>query len=109
MKYLVIFSTVPDHETGLKISENLIKEKLAACCNLVPGLLSVFSWKGKIQHDSEELLIIKSTEKEYEAIEKRIKDLHPYQIPEIIALPLARGSDSYLNWINQETGVADVN
>ncbi len=107
MKYLAIFCTVPDRETGLKISETLVKERLAACSNLLPGILSVYSWQGEIQHESEELMIIKSTEKQYEAIEKRIKALHPYQTPEIIALQLVRGSDSYLKWINQETGVAD--
>lgn len=98
---IVIFCTVPNRETALKISQPIIEEKLAACVNIVPSLISIYKWKGKIAQDSEELLIIKTTQQKFNVLETRIKQLHPYEVPEIIALPIVIGSDKYLNWVEE--------
>jgi periplasmic divalent cation tolerance protein len=100
-KFIIIYCTVPDQQTAETISENLVKEKLAACCNIVSGLKSVYRWEKKIQSADELLLIIKSRSSLYSEIETRIKDLHPYTVPEIIALPLINGSVEYLNWMDE--------
>ena len=98
-KYIAIFCTVPDETTGVKIGEDLVGSSLAACVNIVPGLTSIYSWQGKIERDNELLLIIKSTNSDYQRLEKRIKELHPYDVPEIIVIDIADGSSDYLNWI----------
>lgn len=100
---LVILCTVPDLETARKIALALVEERLAACVNIVPGLASVYRWQDKIVEDSELLLVIKSTEEKYRGLEARIQSLHPYSVPEIIALPINQGSKAYLGWIAQST------
>jgi periplasmic divalent cation tolerance protein len=100
-KFIILYCTVPDKDTAEMISENLVKEKLAACCNIVSGLKSVYRWEKKVQSDNELLLIIKTRSSLYSEIETRIKDLHPYTVPEIIALPLINGSVEYLNWMDE--------
>lgn len=100
-EYLVILCTVPDEETALKISRALVDEKLSACCNIVPGLRSIYFWQGKICDDSEMLLIIKSRQDVCPTLQKKIRELHPYEIPEIIALPIRMGSLDYLKWMDE--------
>lgn len=100
-KFLAVFCTLPETNIAKKMAEVFVREKLAACCNIVPNLISVYTWKEQIQHDSEVLMIIKTKQSMYEQLEERILELHPYEIPEIIALKIERGSESYLNWINQ--------
>ncbi len=102
--FLMILCTAPDMESAEKISTALVAEKLAACCNIVPGLKSIYSWKGEIQKDAEYLIIIKTTRSVYEELEKRIVSLHPYEVPEVIALPVELGNMNYLNWIGQNVG-----
>jgi len=96
---LVTLCTVPDRATGEKIARALVEERLAACVNLVPGLSSTYRWEGKIVTEAECLLIIKTSSARLEDLMQRIKSLHPYELPEIIALPITAGSDEYLNWI----------
>ena len=100
-KFIILYCTVPDQHTAETISENLVKDKLAACCNIVPGLKSIYRWEKKVQSDDELLLIIKTRFTLYSEIETRINDLHPYTVPEIIALPLINGSVEYLNWMDE--------
>jgi len=100
-KFIILYCTVPDQQTAEMISKNLVEEKLAACCNIVPGLKSVYRWEQKIQTDDELLLIIKTRSTLYAEVETQIKDLHPYTVPEIIALPLINGSVEYLNWMDE--------
>ncbi len=99
--YYTVFCTVPDRGQAEKIAKQLVKEKLAACCNIVPGLTSVYRWQGEIQQDAELLLILKTTAAAMPALEKRIKELHSYEVPEIIALPILTGNSDYLNWIEE--------
>jgi len=102
--YLTVFCTVPDLETARRIAHTVVHEGLAACVNLLPGLTSVYRWQGQVEESSELLLIIKTRQERFEALEERIQALHPYQVPEIIALAIKRGSVSYLDWISENTG-----
>lgn len=96
----LIYCTCPDMETAERIAGHLITEKLAACVNILPGVHSVYAWQGQIEAAREHLLLIKSPQARYDAIEAAIKTLHPYQLPEIIAVAIERGSAEYLNWID---------
>lgn len=97
--FATIFCTVPDQATAEKISLNLVSSHLAACCNIVSGVESVYYWEGKVCRDGELLLIIKSTQDKFEKIKEKIIELHPYEVPEVIALPIINGNESYLKWI----------
>lgn len=103
-EYLLVLSTCPGSISAKKIAQDLVSEKLAACVNIVPGVQSFFSWVGKVDKANELLLVIKTTTNEYEALEKRLNKLHPYELPEIIAVPILTGSAEYLNWISTNTG-----
>ncbi len=105
MEYCVILVTVPNQELGERIARVLVEGKLAACVNRVPGLISIYSWQGKVEQDSEELLIIKTRRNLIEAVSKKVKELHAYEVPEVIALPIIGGSPDYCNWIGKETVV----
>lgn len=101
---LLIFCTCPDQAIAERIAETVVRERLAACVNLVPGLTSIYRWEGKIQRDTELLLLVKTRAAVYPLLEARIRELHPYQVPEIIALPIQTGSATYLDWIADNTG-----
>ena len=101
MGYIVVFVTCPDKSVAEKIADGLIKEKLAACVNITGEVNSVYFWKGNIEKDQEYLMIIKTTEELFEKLEKFIKDSHPYTVPEIIGMPIIKGSKEYLDWIDQ--------
>ena len=104
-KSIIVYCTVPSPELAEQIAVKLIQHKIAACCNIIPGLTSIYSWEGKIEKDSELLLMIKSTEENYKKIENEIINLHSYEVPEIISLEINEGSREYLNWIHQNTKV----
>ncbi len=95
--------TVPDAETGQRLARALVEEGLAACVNRVPGLRSVYRWQGAVQEDAEELLIAKTRSDLVPALAKRVSALHPYDLPEVIALPLVGGSAAYLDWLRTES------
>ena len=99
--HTVIFVTVPDKKQARQVANKLIKTKLAACVNIIPGVESLFSWKGKIDSAKELLLIIKSEKSKLPKIIKTVKSLHSYEVPEIIALPIIAGNKEYLRWIDE--------
>ncbi len=101
---LVVYCTCPDPATAERIAETVVDERLAACVNIAPGLTSIYRWQGRIQRDAEVLLIIKTRSTVYPLLEGRIRELHPYEVPEIIALPIQAGSATYLDWIVESTG-----
>lgn len=103
-KYIVILCTVPKKEVGVQIAEKLVNEKLVACVNVTGEITSIYRWKGNINGDSEHLLIIKSKAKLFDKIRAAIALIHPYKVPEIIALPIVKGSKMYLDWIGESTG-----
>jgi|SRR5579863_3526281 len=100
---LVTLCTVPDRESGERIALALVEEHLAACVNLVPGLTSFYRWQGKLEKTPECLLVIKTTSARFEAVKNRIKSLHTYDTPEIIALPISAGDGDYLKWLTENT------
>ncbi|MGD8615443.1 MAG: divalent-cation tolerance protein CutA [Gammaproteobacteria bacterium] len=98
-KILIIFCTAPDSDTGRRIAEELVEYRLAACVNLLPGIESVYRWQGEVQRDSEVLLLIKARASDYAEVEAAIMALHPYELPEIVAVPLSGGLPAYLDWV----------
>jgi periplasmic divalent cation tolerance protein len=101
---LVVLVTAPSAEKAAELARTLVEERLAACGNVVPGLRSIYRWEGKVHDDAEALLLLKTTRARFEALRDRVLALHPYQVPEVIALPVEAGSAPYLAWIAGETG-----
>jgi periplasmic divalent cation tolerance protein len=95
----LIFSTCPDMATAERIAEALVHERLAACASLLPGITSIYRWEGQIQRDPEVLLLMKTTTERVAALSERLRALHPYAIPEIIAVPVTEGLPDYLSWV----------
>jgi periplasmic divalent cation tolerance protein len=100
---LVILVTTANQKEAIRISEEVVNAKLAACANVVPGIQSIYRWKGKVVKEQEALLILKSTKHRYSALEKAIKAMHTYETPEIIALSVKKGLDRYIGWVCGET------
>jgi periplasmic divalent cation tolerance protein len=96
---LVVLSTFASAEQAVAIARTLVGEQLAACVNLVPGVRSVYRWQGDVHEDLEHLAVMKTTRDRFEALAARLAELHPYEVPEIIALPLAAGHAPYLAWL----------
>jgi periplasmic divalent cation tolerance protein len=96
---LLVLCTCPGESVALELARTLVREHLAACVNRVPGVTSVYEWQGRLCEDAEQLLMIKTTPACYPALEMRLKTLHPYEIPEIIAIPVVTGSRAYLDWL----------
>lgn len=96
----LILCTCPDAESAEKLANMLITEQLAACVNILPGVKSVYEWQGRVETAHEHLLLIKTHQLRFPAVEAAIKKLHPYELPEIIALGIDNGSAEYLKWIN---------
>ncbi len=97
-----MFSTFPDADTAARIARALVEEQLAACVNVVPAVRSIYRWEGKVCDEAETLAVIKTTAERYAALAARITELHPYQVPEVIALPLADGHPPYLAWLAEQ-------
>ncbi len=100
---LVVLVTTPTPERAAEIARALVEERLAACGNVVPGLRSVYRWEGKVHEDAEALLVLKTTRARFEALRDRVLALHPYELPEVVALPVEAGSAPYLAWIAEST------
>ena len=95
----LVFCTCPDQETAARIAERLVGERLAACVNLLPGLTSIYRWQGAIERETEVLLLIKTVAGRLPALTETLRGLHPYAVPEIIALPITAGLPDYLTWV----------
>jgi periplasmic divalent cation tolerance protein len=96
---LVVLSTFPDADQAAQIARVLVDDQLAACVNLITGVRSIYRWQGAVADAAEVLAIIKTTAERYPALSARLAELHPYEVPEIIALPLAEGHPPYLAWL----------
>lgn len=96
---LLCYCSCPDAASARHIAETLVGEHLAACVNRVPGISSTYRWQGAVTTDSEELLLIKTTAACFDAVRARVRELHPYDLPELIAVPVERGHEAYLDWV----------
>lgn len=104
-KYCITFTTVPTLESGMAIADSLVGKGSAACVNIVPSVTSVYLWEGRVCREGEFLLLIKSRKELVERLITEINILHPYEVPEIISLDIDSGSEPYLKWISESTGV----
>jgi len=100
---LIIFTTWPSADAAREGARKLIEEKLAACANLLPNVESIYRWKGEIETSTEVMAVFKSTIGSYPRFEARLKELHPYEVPEIVALRATDGLPAYLRWVEQNT------
>ena len=98
---IIVFTTVGSPEEGDRIAAALVEERLAACVNIVGGVKSVYRWKDALTRDDEVLLIIKSSTPLFAELRRRIRGLHSYELPEIVAIPLAAGDEGYLDWVRE--------
>lgn len=101
---LIVLSTAPDQAAAERIAGALVDEGLAACVNILPGATSVYSWQGKRRSEPEVVLIIKTRQGVYQNLERRLVALHPYELPEVVAVPVVGGLAGYLDWIDEMTG-----
>ncbi len=103
MTVMICLSTCPDSDTAGRIAEALVDARLAACVNIVPGVASVYRWEGAIVHEREWLLVIKTRAECLSALRERLPLLHPYELPELVAVEAADGLPAYLDWVRAET------
>ena len=101
MNYQLVLCTCPNDNVAKEIAQYLVTEKLAACVNIITGITSIYKWQGNLESVQEVQLLIKSIDKHFDLITKAISKLHPYDIPEIIALNIQQGDANYLNWITE--------
>ncbi len=102
-KMLLVMTTISDIDKGKLLARQIIEEHLAACCNIVPGITSIYRWKDELCEDQECLLVIKTTETRYKQLSEFILQQHIYEIPELIALPVTHSTQEYLSWVIKET------
>jgi len=100
--YIVVLTTLNKEDDAHKIAQILVEERLAACVTVLPLGISFYWWKEKIEKEKGLVLLIKTKKNMYNRLEERLRDLHPYEVPEIIALPIVKGFKEYLNWIDRE-------
>lgn len=101
--FYVVLSTCPDDPTAAGIARSLVEASLVACVNIVPGIRSIYRWQGSVEDDPEVLMILKTTGDRLDAVRARILELHPYEVPEVLALPVVDGHHDYLSWVAEAT------
>ncbi len=104
MKFYMIFSTIDNIERAREIGKKIVKEKLARCVNIIPFLESIYIWDGELNEDKEVLMIYKVSEDCVDSAIERIKELHPYEVPEVVAISLDKGNKEYLEWLKKGCG-----
>ena len=107
MEALLVFTNMPDRESAERLAKALVECRLAACVNILAPCASVYRWKGGVENAEEHPMLIKTTRDRYAELEARIRSAHPYELPEIIAVPLAAGLPGYLQWVEAETRPID--
>ena len=100
---VVILVTAPDGETAASVGSKLVEDRLAACVNIIPGLRSIFRWEDKVQEEAEVLLLVKARRQDVDTIAARVSELHPYEVPEVVATEIVGGLGAYLDWVDDET------
>lgn len=102
---VALMCTVPSEEAGSKLGRVVVEEGLAACVNIVPGLRSIYRWKGDLCEDAECLLLIKTVRARLPSLARRVEQLHPYETPELISLPVQGGLQGYVSWVREQTSI----
>jgi periplasmic divalent cation tolerance protein len=103
MTALLVLTNVPERAVAERLAEMLVEKRLAACVNILAPCRSLYRWKGAVQHDEEHPMLVKTTVERYPALEQALRAAHPYELPEIIAVPIERGLPAYLEWLSAET------
>ena len=103
MSTLLVLTNLPDRAAAERLADLMLEKRLAACVNILAPCRSVYRWKGAVQHDEEHPLLIKTTAERYPELESAVRAAHPYELPEIIAVPVERGLPAYLEWVAAET------
>jgi periplasmic divalent cation tolerance protein len=105
MSTLLVLTNLPDRAAAQRLADLVVEKRLAACVNILAPCRSVYRWKGAVQHDEEHPILIKTTAERYPELEKALRAEHPYELPEIVAVPVERGLPAYLEWVAGETKV----
>jgi periplasmic divalent cation tolerance protein len=100
---LLVFTTLPSADKAAELAKVLVEERLAACANLLPAIRSIYRWQGKLQDENEVLVLLKTRAEHLERLKLRILELHPYEVPEVLAVPVEAGYQPYLEWLAGET------
>ena len=103
---IVVLSNLPDRAAALKLARSLVERRLAACVNVLGECVSVYRWRGEVENSGEVPVLIKTRAARYEEVEAAIREVHPYELPEIVAVPATRGLEAYLQWVADETTIA---
>ena len=103
MSTLLVFTNLPERAAAERLADALVEKQLAACVNILAPCRSVYRWKGAVQHDEEHPVLVKTTAARYAELERAIRAVHPYELPEIVAVPIERGLPEYLSWVAAET------
>ncbi len=101
---IVIFITAPNENEAAKIARSLVEARLAACVNIIKNIRSIYTWQGNVEDDAETLMIVKTQKSLFDALSAKVKEIHSYEVPEIIALPIIEGAEDYLKWLKESTG-----
>ena len=103
METLVVIVTAPSEATAEQLAQALVQDRLAACVQVLPGVTSFYRWEGKLEKSDEWLMLIKTTRKNLSELTARLESMHPYEVPEVVALEVVGGADRYLGWVEEET------
>ena len=103
MENIVVFITASNEDEAANIARALVEGRFAACVNIVRNLRSIYSWQGKVEDESEVLMLVKTQKKLFHSLSQKVRELHSYSVPEIIALPIVEGSEDYLKWLKEVT------
>ena len=101
---IVILCTCPDEETASRLASGLVEKELVACVNILPGIRSIYRWQGTVQDEPETMMVIKSTRDSFTQLKSWLRENHPYEVPEILALPVGTGLSEYMNWVEVNVG-----
>jgi len=101
--YVMVLTTLPADADEAAFARSLVEERLAACVNLLPLMESIYRWEGRVEHETERQIVIKTARERVPALWDRVREMHPYEVPEFIVLPIVDGNDSYLRWVGEGT------
>lgn len=106
-EYVLVLTTLPADADGVEFGRSLVDDRLAACVNLLPLMDSVYRWEGRVERETERQVLIKTARERVAALWDRVRELHPYEVPEFLVLPIADGNEAYLRWVGESTRTAE--